>query len=97
MPDWVTVKRFAELTGYGEDAIRQKLSTRLWREGIVWRKARDNRVLISQSGFDAWVEGRESELSEKRLSSWISGGRASGAANEYGSSLPPRTSNLPQT
>ena len=54
--NWVTIKRFAELTGYSEDAVRSKIKRGDWREGVVWKKADDGRVLMSLEGFDQWVE-----------------------------------------
>lgn len=53
---WVTIKRFAELTGYTEDAIRSKIKRGDWLEGHVWKKADDGRILISVEGFNQWVE-----------------------------------------
>ena len=35
----VTIKKFAELTGLTEEAIRQYIKKGQWREKIHWRKA----------------------------------------------------------
>ncbi len=96
MLDWITIKRFCELTGYSDDAVRAKKSQGVWREGIVWTEAPDGRVLISQSGYDAWVEGQESALLAQRRSKWTSAGRANGAVSASGSSRPRLISNTPQ-
>lgn len=91
MLDWITIKRFCDLTGYSDDAVRSKISQGVWREGIVWDKAPDGRVLISQSGYDAWVEGQESALLAQRQSRWISDGWGNGAGNGYGLRPIPKT------
>lgn len=57
--DWITITKAAEKCGYTEKAIRDKIADGTWRMGAVWRKARDGRILISQKGYDAWVEERE--------------------------------------
>lgn len=54
---YVTVKRFNELSGYTESAVRTKISEGVWLEGRVWRRAPDGRVLIDVAGYTAWVEG----------------------------------------
>jgi hypothetical protein len=97
MLDWVRIKKFCELSGYSDDAVRAKISQGVWREGIVWKTPPNSRdVLISQSGYDAWVEGQESALLAQRQSRWTSAGRASGAGNVYGLSPRLRTSSGPQ-
>jgi predicted HNH restriction endonuclease len=97
MLDWVRIKKFCELSGYSDDAVRAKISQGVWREGIVWKTPPNSRdVLISQSGYDAWVEGQESALLVQRQSKWTSAGRVSGAGNVYGLSPRQRTSNGPQ-
>jgi hypothetical protein len=94
--DWITVPRFCALTGYTDDAVRSKISQGVWREGTIWTKAPDNRVLISQIGYDLWVEGRESEASDLKQSRWTSGGKASAAGSAFGSSRPRLISSTPQ-
>lgn len=56
MPNWVTIKRFSDLTGYSEDAIRSKIKRGDWLEGTIWKKASDGRVLMSIEGYNQWVE-----------------------------------------
>jgi hypothetical protein len=53
---YVTVALAATLTGYSEKAIRRKIQDGIWLEGREYRKAPDDRVLISMKGFAAWVE-----------------------------------------
>lgn len=54
---FLTIKKFAELTGYSEDAIRSKINRGDWLEGLVWKRAPDNRILINPDGYHQWVEG----------------------------------------
>lgn len=56
---YLTIGKFAEESGYTEDAIRAKIKTGVWLEGIVWKKAPDGRVLIDTEGYEAWVEGKQ--------------------------------------
>jgi hypothetical protein len=66
---WVTIRRAAEISGYSEDAIRSKIADGTWLEGKVWRRAPDNRILIStEEGYDEWAEGRQSAPQLKRRS-----------------------------
>ena len=58
MTNWVTIKRFAELTGYSEDAIRTKIRNGVWRGNVHFKKAPDGRILMSLKGYDRWVEGK---------------------------------------
>jgi hypothetical protein len=58
--NWVTVKRFCELSGYSVDAVDQKRASGVWLRDQVWKKAPDNRILISIRGYEEWVEGRAS-------------------------------------
>ena len=52
---YVTIRRFAEATGYTENAIRTKIRDGVWREGQEWVKAPDGRNLIDIEGYNAWV------------------------------------------
>jgi hypothetical protein len=58
--NYVTIRKASELTGYTENAIRSKVADGTWLEGVVWRRAPDNRILISLAGYEAWVEDRVS-------------------------------------
>jgi hypothetical protein len=42
--DFVTIRRFAELSGYSEDAVRNKIKTGVWLEKVHYRKAPGGRV-----------------------------------------------------
>lgn len=64
MAKYQTVKKFSDESGYTEAAIRTKMQDGTWKQGAVWIKAPDNRVLISVEGYNAWVEG---ELASEQL------------------------------
>lgn len=53
---WVLVKRFAEVTGYSENAVRHKVKGGIWLEGRIWRKAPDGRIFLNLAEFERWVE-----------------------------------------
>lgn len=55
---YVTIKKMADLTGYSEQAIRDKIYQGVWSFPII-RKAPDNRVLINLEEYDKWVEMEE--------------------------------------
>lgn len=53
---WVLVKRFAEVTGYSENAVRHKVKNGTWVQGRIWRKAPDGRIFLNLTEFERWVE-----------------------------------------
>jgi hypothetical protein len=55
----VTIKRFAELSGYTEAAIRGKIREGVWLESVVWIKAPDGRILIDIEGYEKWATGNQ--------------------------------------
>lgn len=54
---YVTIPKFAELSGYTPAAIRSKIRDGIWRQDLEWRKAPDGRILIDVDGYQRWVEG----------------------------------------
>ena len=64
MVRYVTIRKFCELTGYTEKAVRATIHKGDWLQNRVWRKAPDGHVLISLEGFELWVE--TGMASEKR-------------------------------
>jgi hypothetical protein len=56
MTNYVTIKKFSELSGYSAEAVRHKLRDGTWAENSVWVKAQDGRILISINGYELWVE-----------------------------------------
>lgn len=55
---YVTLKRYAAMSGYTENALRLKIARGVWIEGRQWRKAPDGHVMIDVEGVEKWVEGR---------------------------------------
>lgn len=53
---FVTIRKAAELTGYTERAIEEKIAKGVWLKGREWVHAPDGRRLISMKGYEAWVE-----------------------------------------
>lgn len=53
---YLTIPKFAELSGYTADAIRSKIRDGIWREGQEWKRAPDGRNLIDVDGYHRWVE-----------------------------------------
>lgn len=54
--NWITTKKFSELSGYTAKAVYNKTSKGVWRHNVIWRKAPDGRVLISIEEYERWVE-----------------------------------------
>lgn len=91
-PRYLTVKKFANESGYSEDAIRSKIRDGVWKLGDIWIKAPDDRVLIDVEGYETWVEmGGESSRPQPRALRSVSciGGRGVGKGSP--SSPPPLT------
>ncbi|TXI35536.1 MAG: MerR family transcriptional regulator [Nitrosomonas sp.] len=55
----VTIKKFAELTGLTEEAIRQYKKKGQWREKIHWIKAPNGKIFIITKAAYAWMQGSE--------------------------------------
>lgn len=56
--NWVTIKKFSEMSGYSQDAIRAKIKNGVWRLNEHYRKAPDGRVMINVQAINRWVEGK---------------------------------------
>lgn len=56
MGRFVTVKRYAELSGYSEEAIRQKIKKGIWRLTKHVHRAPDGRLLINIEEVEKWIE-----------------------------------------
>lgn len=65
---YLTIRKFANESGYTEAAIRAKIADGTWTEDQVWRRAPDNRILIDVYGFEEWVvNGRTREVLKQPL------------------------------
>jgi hypothetical protein len=45
------------LTGYTEKAVRNKVETGVFTEGVHYRRAPDGRITINMMEYYRWVEG----------------------------------------
>lgn len=55
--NWVTIKKFSELSGYSIKAIQIKKERGVWKEGEHWIKAPDGRIFINTKTIQTWVLG----------------------------------------
>ncbi|MEJ1340779.1 MAG: excisionase [Candidatus Sedimenticola sp. (ex Thyasira tokunagai)] len=55
--NWVTIKRFSELSGYTEKAIALKTARGVWVKNVHWTKSPDGRIHICISAVEAWIQG----------------------------------------
>lgn len=53
---WVLVKKFSELSGYSEEAVRQKIKKGVWLYGAHYRKAPDGRIIVNIEEVEKWLE-----------------------------------------
>lgn len=53
--DLVTIKKFSEISGYSEEAIRQKLKKGIWRYREHAFKAPDGRILLKPTKIEDWI------------------------------------------
>ena len=53
---WVLVKKFAEMSGYSEEAVRQKIKKSVWLWGVHYRKAPDGRLVVNIEEVEKWLE-----------------------------------------
>lgn len=63
---YLTIRKFANESGYTEAAIRAKIADGTWTEDQVWRRAPDNRILIDVYGFEEWVANGKTRKVTKR-------------------------------
>lgn len=50
------IKRFCELSGNTEKAVRRKIEDGVWREGREYRRAPDGRIYVDGMGVQKWIE-----------------------------------------
>lgn len=70
-PQLVTIKKAAELTGYTESAIRNKINIGIWPENVVWKWGEDGVQLIIWEGYNKWARqlGRASMRGRRQSAS----------------------------
>lgn len=57
--NWVTIKKFSELSGYSEEAARQKIKKNQWQNRLHFKRAPDGRLLINLVEISKWIESSE--------------------------------------
>lgn len=57
--EWMLVSTFCELTGYSDKAVRGKIETGVWLEGVHYRRAPDGHVTMNLQKYYRWVEGQK--------------------------------------
>ena len=67
MLPYLTIDKFAMLSGYTAGAIRAKVAEGVWVEGDEYIRAPDNRVLVSVGGFEQWVQKQNTRTSQSSL------------------------------
>lgn len=53
---YVTISKFSELTGYTEQAVRNKMNNGVWLEGIHYQRPSDKKPLMDMEAYYTWVE-----------------------------------------
>ena len=56
---WVTIKKFSDLSGYSEEAARQKIKKNQWSNRVHFKRAPDGRILINLVEVSKWIESSE--------------------------------------
>ena len=57
--NWVTIKKFSEMSGYSEEATRQKIKKNQWQNRVHFKKAPDGRILINLVEVNKWIVNTE--------------------------------------
>lgn len=55
----MTVKKFSELSGLTEEAIRQYMKKGIWLRDVHWCKAPNGRIFIVTKVANQWIAGKE--------------------------------------
>jgi len=58
MLGYVTIKKFSELHGYTQEAIRAKIKKGIWIQGIHFIKSPDNRIQLIPQNIEKWFQGK---------------------------------------
>ena len=68
MVPWVLIRKFVELVGYSDDAVRAKMRRGVWIKDLHWRKAPDGRIFLNIEAIQRWIEGKASAYEAIRVS-----------------------------
>jgi hypothetical protein len=80
---WVRVRKYCAESGDTDKAVRRKIESGVWPEGIIWRKAPDGSIRINLRNYNRWVEGRVYAPQARTASRSISAGKADVTGNVY--------------
>lgn len=58
MSKYVLVVKFCDMTGYTDKAVRRKIQSGVWVEGLHYRKSPDGHIQIDFEAYEKWVEGQ---------------------------------------
>lgn len=58
----VTIKKYAELSGYTEKAIRGKIDTGVWVQGIHYYKSPDKHIIINIQEVEKWQRNERPQV-----------------------------------
>jgi hypothetical protein len=58
--EWMLINAFVMRTGYTEKAVRRKIDSGVWVEGIHFRRAPDGHITMNMLEYYRWVEGKAS-------------------------------------
>lgn len=61
---FVTIKKFGELIGYSEGAVRSKIKRGEWLRDHMYRKGSDGRILMDIEAFNDWADNGMPPLPE---------------------------------
>lgn len=65
---YVRISKFHEETGYTQRAVEAKIFKGVWVEGVHYRRAPDNNILMDMRGYERWVEGQPAAASVREES-----------------------------
>jgi len=54
--DSLRIKKFCDLTGWTEAAIRHMINDGVWMDGKEYFKITERRIVISIKGYEAWIQ-----------------------------------------
>lgn len=55
MVQLVTIKKYSEISGYSEEAIRQKIKKGVWLFGDHVFKGPDGRLMLKVEAIEKWI------------------------------------------
>jgi hypothetical protein len=68
MSNYVLIKKFCELTGYTDKAVRHKVALGVWLEGKEYVRAPDGHIVINMDNYYKWVESKPCQEREPAAS-----------------------------